>query len=206
MKNLALGLLLAAAALPVAAQDKTLTVWDFKSAEPLMQPYFEKVKELFNAKHPDIALKQVAQPGNNYYVLLGTAINANEGPDVALVHNGADALTRADAFVRLKDEVADIQSNVVGWESFRSSDGTFVAVPISIQGVALYYNKEVYKEAGLDPEKAPQTRGADSQLRGSGQGQREVLRRRQQGLVSASSPRSRPFSTAPGARRPGRSS
>jgi ABC-type glycerol-3-phosphate transport system substrate-binding protein len=157
MKKLALGLLLATVAVPAAAQDKTLAVWDFKSAEPLMQPYFEKVKELFNAKHPDITLKQVAQPGNNYYVLLGTAINANEGPDVALVHNGADALTRADAFVRLKDEVADIHSDVVGWESFQSPDGTFVAVPISIQGVALYYSKETYKEAGLDPDKPPQT-------------------------------------------------
>ena len=97
MKKLAVGLLLAAVALPAAAQEQTLTVWDFKSAEPLMQPYFDKVRELFNAKHPDVTLKQIAQPGNNYYVLLGTAINANEGPDVALLHNGADALTRAAA-------------------------------------------------------------------------------------------------------------
>ena len=157
MNKLAVGLLLAAVALPAAAQERTLTVWDFKSAEPLMQPYFDKVHELFNAKHPDVTIKQIAQPGNNYYVLLGTAINANEGPDVALLHNGADALTRAAAFVPLDDEVADIKADIVGWESFRSPDGTYVAVPISVQGVALYYNKEVYTAAGLDPEKAPQT-------------------------------------------------
>src|SRR5687768_4665028 len=119
MKKLAVGLLLAAVALPVSAQERTLTVWDFKSAEPLMQPYFAKVHELFSAMHPDVTLKQIAQPGNNYYVLLGTAINANEGPDVALLHNGADALTRAEAFVQLDDEIADIKDDIVGWESFR---------------------------------------------------------------------------------------
>jgi ABC-type glycerol-3-phosphate transport system substrate-binding protein len=102
-------------------------------------------------------VKQVAQPGNNYYVLLGTAINANDGPDVVLLHGGNDSLSRADAFLRLTDKVEDIKKNVVGWEAFRNKDGSYVAVPISIQGVALYYNKEVYKKAGLDPEKAPET-------------------------------------------------
>lgn len=157
MNKLALSLCLAVAAMPALAQEKTLTVWDFKSAEPLMQPYFDKVREIFAAKHPDVELKQVAQPGNNYYVLLGTVINANEGPDVALLHNGNDSISRADAFVRLDDEIADIKGDIVGWESFQSADGTYVAVPISIQGVALYYNKDIYKEAGLDPEKAPTT-------------------------------------------------
>ena len=29
------------------------------------------------------------------------------------------------------------------------------AVPISIQGFAVYYNKDLYAKAGLDPEKTP---------------------------------------------------
>jgi hypothetical protein len=36
---------------PAVAQDKVLTVWDFKSAEPLMRPYFARVIKEFLITH-----------------------------------------------------------------------------------------------------------------------------------------------------------
>jgi raffinose/stachyose/melibiose transport system substrate-binding protein len=139
------------------AQDKTLVVWDFKSTDPLVKPYFDFVKEAFEKAHPGVVVKQIAQPADNYYTVLGTAINAKQGPDVALLHGGTQALDRAEAFVVLKDQVADVTPSLAGLPAFLRPDGAYVALPLTVQGAVYYLNKEVYREAGLDPEKPPQT-------------------------------------------------
>ena len=56
---------------PAVAQDKVLTVWDFKSAEPLMRPYFAHVIKEFEARHPGVTVKEIAQPESNYETVLG---------------------------------------------------------------------------------------------------------------------------------------
>lgn len=142
---------------PAAAQNKVLTVWDFKSGEPLMQPYFAHVIKQFEARHPGVTVKEIAQPESNYQTVLGTAVGAGQGPDVALLHGGEQAFQFADAFVPLSSEVADLTPNLKGLKSFQSKDGSFVGLPISVQGIIIYYNKEVYKSAGLDPDVAPAT-------------------------------------------------
>ena len=85
------------AAHPAVAQDKVLTVWDFKSEEPLMKPYFARVIKEFEARHPGVQVREIAQPESNYQTVLGTAVSAGQGPDVALLHGGEQALQFADA-------------------------------------------------------------------------------------------------------------
>ena len=139
------------------AADKTLTVWDFKSSEPLLKPYFDYVRDTFEKAHPGVKIKQIAQPADSYYTVLGTAINAKQGPDVALLHGGNLGLDRADAFVPLKEQVSDILPDLAGLPAFQRKDNAYVALPITVQGVVYYYNREVYKKAGLDPSKPPLT-------------------------------------------------
>jgi len=139
------------------AQDVTLTVWDWKSGDPTTAPYYEKAKADFEAAHPGVTINYVMQPHDQYYTLLGTAISANRGPDLVLVHGGSQAKERVGAFVKLDDAVTDIRSEVVGWDEFADPAGSVYAVPLSIQGFVVYYNKDVYTEAGLDPDKAPAT-------------------------------------------------
>ncbi|MCX5519745.1 extracellular solute-binding protein [Kaistia defluvii] len=140
-----------------AKADTTLTVWDWKSGDPTTAPYFEKVKTDFEAAHPGVTVKFVMQPHDQYYTLLGTAIAASQGPDVVLVHGGSQAKERIAAFSKLDDKIADIKTRVAGWDEFAGPDGSAYAVPISIQGLAVYYNKELYKKAGLDPEATPKS-------------------------------------------------
>lgn len=153
----------AAAALAVlatgsVAHAEELVVWDFKSTEPAMKPYFDFIRETFEAKHPGVTLQQVVQPADSYYAVLGTAINAKQGPDVALVHSGNQSLDRADAFVPLNEQVADVVPNLAGLLGFKlGEDKGYVALPLTVQGAVFYYNKEVYTAAGLDAEKAPET-------------------------------------------------
>ena len=134
-----------------------LTVWDWKSGDPVTASYYDKAKSDFEAAHPGVTINYVMQPHDQYYTLLGTALSSNAGPDVILLHGGAQAKERTGALVKLDDAVADVRSTIVGWEEFTGSDGGVYAVPLSIQGFVVYYNKARYTEAGLDAEKAPQS-------------------------------------------------
>jgi raffinose/stachyose/melibiose transport system substrate-binding protein len=133
-----------------------LTVWDWKSGDPLSAPFYQKAKELFEAKHPDVTINYVMQPNDQYYTLLGTALSSNAGPDLFLMNGGAQAKARFGALVNLDAKVADIKSDLVGWEEFSDMTGTY-AVPLSIQGFVVYYNKKLYTDAGLDAAKPPKT-------------------------------------------------
>jgi raffinose/stachyose/melibiose transport system substrate-binding protein len=155
---LATGLAITIGSLGIAqADDTTLTVWDWKSGDPATSAYYDKVKADFEAANPGVTVKFVMQPHDQYYTLLGTAIAASRGPDLVLLHGGSQAKERIPALADLTDAVADIKARVAGWEEFADGEGKPFAVPISIQGLAVYYNKELYKKAGLDPEKAPQS-------------------------------------------------
>ena len=142
------------AAHPAAAQTKVLTVWDFKSEEPLMKPYFAHVIKEFEARHPGVQVREIAQPESNYQTVLGTAVSAGQGPDVALLHGGEQALQFADAFEPLTTQVADLVPQLTGANNFQRKDGSYVGLPISVQGVIIYYNKDVYTARRPQPRRA----------------------------------------------------
>ncbi len=141
----------------IARADTTLTVWDFKSGDPALADYFGKVKTDFEASHPGVTIQYVMQPHDQYYTVLGTAISAKQGPDVVLLHGGTPTKERTDALVKLDDSVAPIKNDLAGWSEFTGKDGGVYAVPISIQGFVVYYNKDLYAKAGLDADKPPKT-------------------------------------------------
>ena len=135
---------------PALSQD--LIVWDWKSGDPVTFNSFDRAKAAFEAAHPGATVTFVVQPHDQSYTLLGTALASGEGPDVVLLHGGAQTTTRADALLPL----TDMAQGFAGMDAF-SADGVALALPITIQGFAVYYNKQRYAEAGLDPEAAPQT-------------------------------------------------
>jgi multiple sugar transport system substrate-binding protein len=136
--------------------DGKLVVWDWKSGDPAAQAYVDAARADFEKKHPDVEVEFVAQPFDNYYTLLGTAIESGSGPDVVLFNGGPQLRDRVDALVPLDEYLGDNQERLTGWESFQDEGATY-AVPITLQGEPFYYNKAVYREAGLDPEAPPTT-------------------------------------------------
>ena len=139
------------------AEDTTLTIWDFKSGDPALAEYFDSVKSDFESAHPGVTIQYVMQPHDQYYTLLGTALAAKQGPDVIMVHGGSQAKERTDALVKLDDAVAPVKGDIAGWAEFTGKDGGLYAVPLSIQGFVVYYNKDLYTKAGLDPNNPPKT-------------------------------------------------
>ena len=133
-----------------------LVVWDWKSGDDAAAAYLEKAKADFAEKHPDVTVEFVAQPFDQYYTLLGAAIQAGEGPDVMLFNGGGQIRDRVDALVPLDTYVADDRDRLVGWDAFTKDDRTYAA-PVTLQGHPIYYNKKLYEQAGLDPDSPPTT-------------------------------------------------
>jgi multiple sugar transport system substrate-binding protein len=133
-----------------------LVVWDWKSSDKNAQNFVAKAKADFAKKHPGVSVEFVAQPFDNYYTLLGAAIQAGKGPDVMLFNGGGQLRSRADALLALDQYVAPDKDRLAGWDAF-SKDGKIYAAPITLQGHPIYYSKTIFKQAGLDADKPPAT-------------------------------------------------
>jgi multiple sugar transport system substrate-binding protein len=132
-----------------ASAENKLVVWDWKSGDDAAATYIEEAKADFAQKHPDITVEFVAQPFDQYYTLLGAAIQAGRGPDVMLFNGGGQIRDRVDALVPLDSHVTEDRDRLEGWEAF-SKDGKTYAAPVTLQGHPIYYNKKLYEQAGLD--------------------------------------------------------
>ena len=87
--------------------DGKLVVWDWKSGDAAAASYIAKAKADFAKKHPDVTVEFVAQPFDQYYTLLGAAIQSGKGPDVMLFNGGGQIRDRVDALLPLDEYVAE---------------------------------------------------------------------------------------------------
>jgi len=132
--------------------DGKLVVWDWKSGDTSAASYIKKAKADFASKHPGVTVEFVAQPFEQYYTLLGAAIQAGKGPDVMLFNGGGQIRDRVDALLPLDEYVGQDKQRLAGWEAFTQDSKTYAA-PVTLQGHPIYYNKSLYRKAGLDPER-----------------------------------------------------
>jgi ABC-type glycerol-3-phosphate transport system substrate-binding protein len=138
-----------------AGGDK-LVVWDWKSGDKATADYVRQAKADFAKKHPGITVQFVAQPFDQYYTLLGAAIQSGKGPDVILFNGGGQIRDRVRALLPLDQYLSQDTQRLAGWDAFKQ-DGKTYAAPVTLQGHPIYYNKTLYKKAGLDPENPPTT-------------------------------------------------
>ena len=136
-----------------------LVVWDWKSGDESAAAYIEQAKADFAETHPGVEVEFVAQPFDQYYNLLGTAIQSGSGPDVMMFNGGGQIRDRVDALLPLDDHISEDRERLAGWDAF-SHDGHVYAAPVTLQGHPIYYNKSLYEQAGLDPD-APATTWED---------------------------------------------
>jgi multiple sugar transport system substrate-binding protein len=134
---------------PSGSSGDKLVVWDWKSGDAKAAGYVAKAKADFAKEHPGVTVEFVAQPFDQYYTLLGAAIQSGKGPDVILFNGGGQIRDRADALAPLDSYVAEDKERLAGWDAF-TKDGRTYAAPVTLQGHPVYYNKALYEKAGLD--------------------------------------------------------
>lgn len=146
-----------------AAQAAGQVEISFWSIFPIGDPKLSNMERLiadFEAKNPNIKVKHIGTNFWDYFSKLNTAQAGGVAPDVSL----------NDIFsVRLRAKSGVIQSltpyaeglntddfNPRDIETFTYEDGLY-ALPFSSDYRLLYYNKEQFRAAGLDPDKPPET-------------------------------------------------
>lgn len=144
-----------------AALSGTITVWDpnLNSFEGYTTAS-EQLDAAFTAE-TGVEVEHVAQPFGEYDQLLQAAFAGGSVPDVMLLVPGSQGVLRwTDGLQELGADVEDLRDDLSYWESANpdlEADGPVYGVPIGTQADVFYYNKELFTDAGLDPESAPTT-------------------------------------------------
>jgi len=130
-------------------------------------PLTEKIEGMakeFTAKHPNITVKPVYTGSYaDTTVKTQAGVQSKTPPDVAvLLSTELYSLLDMNAIIPLDDFIAKEDPSYLSdfYPAFMANaqtEGKTYSIPFQRSTIVLYYNKEMFKEAGLDPEKAPQT-------------------------------------------------
>ncbi len=131
-------------------KEVTLTYWGLWEPSSVMQ---EIINE-FHDQNPGIKIEYAQQSHKEYRERLQSAIARSEGPDIFRFHN-----TWVPMF---RDELDKVPADVYSAGDFQDtfypvaandlrSGGTFVGIPLEVDGLALLYNKKIFQAAGKSP-------------------------------------------------------
>lgn len=164
MKKLILSILMIALLLTfatVAQAKKTIyfnTLFHSGDAQAM-----EKIVKLVNETQKDYYVELTQGQWENYYAQLFNAVVAGNPPHLGICHTNMfpsmkDALTPLDkspAGNLLKIVGIDKNNYIPQLWKAANIGGAQYGVPLDTHMWAMWYNKKIFKEAGLDPEKPP---------------------------------------------------
>lgn len=145
--------------LSAKAEDVTITVW---SLDKDVQPAPNLVKE-FNAQNNGIKIEYREIQFDDVVSEAMRAYSTGQAPDIIAVDNPEHAMFASHgAFLDLTGMIA--KSSVIKKENYFPGplnsvtwDGKLFGVPKATNTIALYYNVDMFKAKGLDPDKPPHT-------------------------------------------------
>lgn len=141
------------------AEPVTLEIWTIDRTDQ----YIYLLKDEFEKAHPDIKLNLKTIEFRNMVNDLARAASTGEGPDVTYIDNPEVALFAsrgllldltpmiAESKIVKKDDIFPGPLASVTW------DGKIYGLPRGANTIALYYNADMFKAKGLDPDKPPRT-------------------------------------------------
>ncbi|WP_316768729.1 ABC transporter substrate-binding protein [Streptomyces sasae] len=138
--------------------DITFQTWNLRAN---FKPYFDGLISDFEKKYPDTHVKWIDQPAEGYADKISADAAGGTLPDVVNVSPDLVApLARAGLALDLDKAAAKYKSEYLegAWASHRipGMSGTY-AFPWYLNTGPLFYNKSLFKEAGLDPAQPPKT-------------------------------------------------
>jgi len=138
----------------------TIEYWqyNFQSRIDVMNDLIKQ----FEAANPGIKVIHNSEiPNADFQAKIAAAAPAGVGPDVATLFNGwLTGWVNAGYLVPLPEKdfpPADIEKNFTTLVQGTKFQGKYWAIPTAVRSLALFWNKDMFKAAGLDPEKPPAT-------------------------------------------------
>ena len=144
-----------------AGEPVTIRISMWGEAEvPGLNNWWKETAEMYMKEHPNVTVEPNEIPMDNIQQEWMAAVAAGDPPDIQLMgrQEGIDAATNGDILpiedFWTEEEVNHILPSArreLGW------DGKLWLVPEYMDPWLMVYNKKVFKDSGLDPEKPPTT-------------------------------------------------
>jgi multiple sugar transport system substrate-binding protein len=134
----------------------TLTMW----ARDDQKAFMGQLVDTWNKSHTT-KVKLTLVPATNYVQKFGTSSASGSGPDIASID-----LVYLPYFASsgVLQDITDLQNQLPYKNSLSPShrrlatyNGRVYALPFTAEASVLYYNKDLFTKAGLDPDKPPTT-------------------------------------------------
>lgn len=145
---------------------ETVTFWQFSTIEGDIAAWNDAIKA-FEAANPDIDINMEIVPWASQQQRLVSALTTGGLPDVSMLGNNvvaqfqaAGALVPLDPYMEAYDKAngTDVASQVwPGDKGYYFLQGKWWGAPVNVETRALFYRKDLFQAAGLDPDKPPQT-------------------------------------------------
>jgi raffinose/stachyose/melibiose transport system substrate-binding protein len=133
------------------AGPKTIEWWHIQNTDP-MRPVWDALAKQYHTQHPDITIKITALENEAYKAKLTTVTQSGGAPDIFHTWGGGVLQQQVQAGL-----VKDITGDIASWSDTLSPiskqpyqlDGKTYAVPFDIGMVGFWYNKALFKKAGI---------------------------------------------------------
>lgn len=143
---------------------ETIQVWH--ALQPSHQAVFESLVKRFNKEQKDVVVKlESASSFEALQTSVSQAFQRKQAPHLVQLPDlhAPEAVAKANRITPLyellaKHPIADLQWFLPQTTSFvRDNKGRLLALPFMAEVPVLFYNRDLYKKAGLDPDTPPRT-------------------------------------------------
>jgi multiple sugar transport system substrate-binding protein len=128
----------------------TLTYWGLWTEKEVMQPIIDD----YQKSHPTVKINYIFQDKKLYRERLTAAIDRGEGPDIFRFHNSWGIMIEPYLKAVPKTIYSDAEFSSLFYpvvtEDLKKSDGNYYGIPLSIDGLVLFYNEDILKGANIN--------------------------------------------------------
>jgi raffinose/stachyose/melibiose transport system substrate-binding protein len=143
-----------------SGQKVTINWWHVTTSDPGKSDW-QKMADDYMKAHPNVDIKITVMENEGFKTKLTTVLQAGEVPDIFQSWGGGALYEQIDAGL-LKDITADLDANNGEWRNsfapgalgLLSKDGKYYGVPWDMGMIGWWYNKDLFKKAGIDKEPA----------------------------------------------------
>ena len=131
-------------------KDITVELWEWGSDD-----LFQQAIDGYTAIHPNVTIKLVNNPWEDYWTKLPLALDGENGPAIFNVHNSYHE-NLINYMAPLEIPLADLQADFTGVDA-HVIDGEVYYIDYGMMTGTVYYNKDMWEAAGLTDADIPKT-------------------------------------------------
>lgn len=131
-------------------KDISIELWEWGSDE-----LFQQVIDGYRAIHPNVSIKLVNNPWEDYWTKLPLALDGDNGPAIFNIHNSYHE-NLINYLAPLDIPVEDLKADFTGVDA-HVIDGKVYYIDYGMMTGSVYYNKDMWEAAGLTEADIPKT-------------------------------------------------